>query len=86
MHFNRNSFTCSLEAEKDSLNELKLGTFIGCFQSQGAEGMAVKGLKCFDCPGACMCVSGFVFFRDSVSRWLCTGDGNQRECVRQISR
>ena len=44
MHFHRNPFTCSCERGQKGLNALKFGTFIGRFQSDGAAGMAVKGL------------------------------------------
>ena len=42
-HFDINHFTCSCERGK-SLNDLKLGTFVGRFPSDGVASMAVKGL------------------------------------------
>ena len=38
-------FTCSYAKGGKAVNDFKLGTFVGCFQSDGAESMAVKGLK-----------------------------------------
>ena len=43
MHFGRSPFTGSCEWGK-SLNNFKIGTFIGRFLSDGAANMAVKGL------------------------------------------
>ena len=45
MHFDRNTFTCSREGGKKSLNGFKFCTFIGRFPSDGAASTAVKGLK-----------------------------------------
>ena len=51
MYFHRNRFTCSCKGRGwggggggEGLNDLKFGTFIGRFPSDGATSMAVKGL------------------------------------------
>ena len=39
------------------LNDLKFGTFISCFLSNGAASMAVKGLNTVACTGICACTN-----------------------------
>ena len=49
-HFDRNSFTCSCTGGEggggESLREFEFGHFISRLPSDGAAGIAVKGLKC----------------------------------------
>ena len=52
MRFSRSPFTCSCQGGGGGggLTDFKFGTFIGRFPSDGAAGIAVKGLNS-SCPG-----------------------------------
>ena len=45
VHFDRNPFTSSCEAGKKSRNDLKFGTFMGCFPSEVQQALQWKGLN-----------------------------------------
>ena len=52
MQFDRSRVSCSCEGGGKALTISAFGAFIGCFQSDGAESMAVKGLKIAPCSAS----------------------------------